>query len=251
MIYNLNVPSRWGTQTPFTNLTFDWTCPEDLKDQHPLIGGKEMPFTYGELQPEMDMINRAYIEVMMEGDSKGRVFTFPIPTYNITEDFDWDSPNVLTLFENGSGTWSLLWSGIDLGSKIGLLGSVWRGVLENFTNLYGVLLMVLSFLQGLTIALLVFVWKGREKKAAVNGLEAGGVGAAFGFLALGCPSCGVSLLAPVLTAIAGTGAVALVDVLGWFFLIFAYLLLLHALRKMGYTAYVLEAAKRYNRKKGD
>ncbi len=99
MIYNLNVPSRWGTQTPFTNLTFDWTCPEDLKDQHPLIGGKEMPFTYGELQPEMDMINRAYIEVMMEGDSKGRVFTFPIPTYNITPDFDWDSPNVLPLFE--------------------------------------------------------------------------------------------------------------------------------------------------------
>ncbi len=99
MIYNLNVPSRWGTQTPFTNLTFDWTCPQDLKDQHPLIGGEEMPFTYGELQHEMDMINRAYIEVMMKGDAKGRVFTFPIPTYNITPDFDWDSPNVLPLFE--------------------------------------------------------------------------------------------------------------------------------------------------------
>ena len=99
MIYNLNVPSRWGTQTPFTNLTFDWTCPEDLKPQHPLIGGEEMPFTYGELQHEMDMINRAYIEVMMKGDAKGRVFTFPIPTYNITPDFDWDSPNVLPLFE--------------------------------------------------------------------------------------------------------------------------------------------------------
>lgn len=99
MIYNLNVPSRWGTQTPFTNLTFDWTCPEDLKPQHPLIGGEEMPFTYGELQHEMDMINRAYIEVMMKGDAKGRVFTFPIPTYNITPDFNWDSPNVLPLFE--------------------------------------------------------------------------------------------------------------------------------------------------------
>ncbi len=99
MIYNLNVPSRWGTQTPFTNLTFDWTCPEDLKGQHPMIGGEEMPFTYGELQHEMDMINRAYIEVMMKGDAKGRVFTFPIPTYNITPDFDWDSPNVLPLFE--------------------------------------------------------------------------------------------------------------------------------------------------------
>ncbi|MCM0755613.1 ribonucleoside triphosphate reductase [Desulfovibrio aminophilus] len=99
LIYNLNVPSRWGTQTPFTNLTFDWTCPDDLKDQHPVIGGKEMPFTYGELQPEMDMINRAYIEVMTAGDAKGRVFTFPIPTYNITKDFPWDGPNVDLLFE--------------------------------------------------------------------------------------------------------------------------------------------------------
>ncbi len=99
LIYNLNVPSRWGTQTPFTNLTFDWTCPEDLKPQHPVIGGKEMPFTYGELQAEMDMINRAYITVMMQGDAKGRVFTFPIPTYNITPDFDWEGPNVRLLFE--------------------------------------------------------------------------------------------------------------------------------------------------------
>lgn len=99
LIYNLNVPSRWGTQTPFTNLTFDWTCPEDLRDQHPLIGGEPQSFTYGELQAEMDMINRAYIEVMLQGDAKGRVFTFPIPTYNITPDFDWDSPNAMLLFD--------------------------------------------------------------------------------------------------------------------------------------------------------
>ena len=99
LIYNLNVPSRWVTQTPFTNLTLDWTCPEDLKHQHPVIGGEEQPFTYGELQAEMDMINRAYIEVMMKGDAKGRVFTFPIPTYNMTPDFDWDSPNALRLFD--------------------------------------------------------------------------------------------------------------------------------------------------------
>lgn len=98
LIYNLNVPSRWGTQTPFTNLTFDWTCPEDLKDQHPIIGGEEMPFTYGDCKREMDMINRAYIEVMTKGDAKGRVFTFPIPTYNITPDFDWDSENADKLF---------------------------------------------------------------------------------------------------------------------------------------------------------
>lgn len=99
LVYNLNVPSRWGTQTPFTNLTFDWVCPEDLREQIPVIGGEEMPFTYGELQPEMDMINRAYIEVMTEGDAKGRVFTFPIPTYNITPDFPWDSDNAIRLFD--------------------------------------------------------------------------------------------------------------------------------------------------------
>ncbi|MBP8054175.1 MAG: ribonucleoside triphosphate reductase, partial [Burkholderiaceae bacterium] len=99
LIYNLNVPSRWGTQTPFTNLTFDWTCPEDLCEQVPVIGGVEMPFCYGELQAEMDMINRAYIDVMTTGDAKGRVFTFPIPTYNITKDFPWESANAALLFD--------------------------------------------------------------------------------------------------------------------------------------------------------
>ena len=98
-IYNLNVPSRWGTQTPFTNLTFDWVCPEDLKNQVPVIAGEEMDFCYGDLQAEMDMINRAYIEVMTEGDAKGRLFTFPIPTYNITPDFPWESENADRLFE--------------------------------------------------------------------------------------------------------------------------------------------------------
>ncbi|ABD89057.1 Ribonucleoside-triphosphate reductase, anaerobic [Rhodopseudomonas palustris BisB18] len=99
LVYNLNVPSRWGTQTPFTNLTFDWTCPEDLRDQTPVIGGEDMPFVYGDLQPEMDMINRAYMEVMTKGDAKGRVFTFPIPTYNITPEFSWDTDNAERLFE--------------------------------------------------------------------------------------------------------------------------------------------------------
>ncbi len=98
LIYNLNVPSRWGTQTPFTNLTFDWVCPEDLREQVPIIGGEEMPFHYGELQAEMEMINRAYIEVMTAGDARGRVFTFPIPTYNITPDFPWESENAERLF---------------------------------------------------------------------------------------------------------------------------------------------------------
>ena len=99
LIYNLNVPSRWGTQTPFTNLTFDWVCPEDLRGQIPVVAGEEMPFTYGDLAAEMEMINRAYIEVMMAGDAKGRVFTFPIPTYNMTADFEWDTPMADLLFE--------------------------------------------------------------------------------------------------------------------------------------------------------
>lgn len=98
LIYNLNVPSRWGTQTPFTNLTFDWVCPDDLRDNYPVIGDDVMEFTYGDLQVEMDMINRAYMEVMSEGDVNGRVFTFPIPTYNITPDFPWESENADRLF---------------------------------------------------------------------------------------------------------------------------------------------------------
>jgi len=98
LIYNLNVPSRWGTQTPFTNLTFDWTCPEDLAEDVPLVGGEPVDFTYGDLQVEMDLINRAYMEVMTEGDASGRVFTFPIPTYNITKDFPWESDNATRLF---------------------------------------------------------------------------------------------------------------------------------------------------------
>ena len=88
-----------GTQTPFTNLTFDWNPPADLKDKHPIIGGVMQDFTYGDLQAEMDMINRAFLEVMSEGDAKGRPFTFPIPTYNITNEFPWDSPNTEYLFE--------------------------------------------------------------------------------------------------------------------------------------------------------
>jgi ribonucleoside-triphosphate reductase (formate) len=98
LVHNLNVPSRWGTQTPFTNLTFDLTCPDDLREQVPVIGGVEADFSYADLQAEMDMINRAYLEVVMAGDARGRVFTFPIPTYNITPDFPWYSENAERLF---------------------------------------------------------------------------------------------------------------------------------------------------------
>ena len=99
LIYNLNVPSRWGSQTPFTNFTFDWVCPEDMRDKHPMIAGVEQDFTYGDLTEEMHMINKAYISVMMKGDIKGRPFTFPIPTYNMTPDFPWEDENTELLFE--------------------------------------------------------------------------------------------------------------------------------------------------------
>ncbi len=98
-VYNLNVPSRWGTQTPFTNITLDWSCPEDLREQEPMLGGDPAGFTYGELEEEMALINRAFLEVMIAGDWRGRVFTFPIPTYNITREFDWEHPNTTLLFE--------------------------------------------------------------------------------------------------------------------------------------------------------
>ncbi|MDL5353111.1 ribonucleoside triphosphate reductase [Microbacterium sp. zg-YB36] len=97
-VFNLNVPSRWGTQTPFTNLTFDWTVPDDLAEQRPLIGGEVCDFSYGELTVEMALINQAFIDVLAEGDEDGRAFTFPIPTYNITKDFQWEDPAVDALF---------------------------------------------------------------------------------------------------------------------------------------------------------
>ncbi len=93
-IFNINIPTRVGFQTPFTNITMDLYVPSILKDQPVIVGGLDQEETYAQFQPEMDMVNRAFAEVMMEGDAKGRVFTFPIPTYNITKDFDWDNPNL-------------------------------------------------------------------------------------------------------------------------------------------------------------
>ncbi|MFP4033452.1 MAG: ribonucleoside triphosphate reductase [Desulfococcaceae bacterium] len=93
-VFNINIPTRVGFQTPFTNITMDLYVPAVLKDQSVIIGGKEQPETYADFQAEMDVLNRAFAEIMMAGDAKGRVFTFPIPTYNITEDFDWDNPNL-------------------------------------------------------------------------------------------------------------------------------------------------------------
>ena len=99
-IYGVNTPSRWGTQAPFSNITLDWTVPNDLKNLPAIVGGKEMDFTYGDCQKEMDMVNKAFIEIMIEGDANGRGFQYPIPTYSITRNFDWsETENNKLLFE--------------------------------------------------------------------------------------------------------------------------------------------------------
>ena len=99
-VYGVNTPSRWGTQAPFSNITLDWTVPRDLADQKAIVGGKEMAFTYGDCKKEMDMVNKAFIEIMIEGDANGRGFQYPIPTYSITKDFDWsETENNKLLFE--------------------------------------------------------------------------------------------------------------------------------------------------------
>ena len=99
-IYGVNTPSRWGTQAPFSNVTLDWTVPKDLAELNCIVGGREMPFKYKDCQREMDIINKAFIEIMIEGDANGRGFQYPIPTYSITRDFDWsDTENNRLLFE--------------------------------------------------------------------------------------------------------------------------------------------------------
>ena len=98
-IFGVNTPSRWGTQAPFSNITLDWVCPEDMREKKVVIGGKEYDFTYGDCQSEMDRLNSIYIDILLEGDANGRGFQYPIPTYNITKDFDWEHPNCKKLFE--------------------------------------------------------------------------------------------------------------------------------------------------------
>lgn len=99
-VYGVNTPSRWGTQAPFSNITLDWTVPHDLENLQAIVGGKEMDFTYGDCKKEMDMVNKAFIEIMIEGDANGRGFQYPIPTYSITKDFDWsENENNKLLFE--------------------------------------------------------------------------------------------------------------------------------------------------------
>ncbi|MBQ9495685.1 MAG: ribonucleoside triphosphate reductase [Treponema sp.] len=101
-LFGVNTPSRWGSQAPFTNITLDWMCPEDLKNRKAIVGGKEQDFTYGDCQEEMDIINKQFILLMLEGDANGRGFGYPIPTYNITKNFNWNNENAELLFKMAS-----------------------------------------------------------------------------------------------------------------------------------------------------
>jgi len=153
---------------------------------------------------------------------------------------------IFALFQNGTATWHLLWSSISLGDKAGLLLDVTGRILQNFLDLWGLVLILLAALQGLTLSLLIFGWRMRmSARATAAGLEAGGVGAALGFLALGCPTCGTSLFIPFLSAMLGSTVATIAETLGWVLTSVAAILLLYAARKLGYTAFIEITARRH------
>ena len=156
---------------------------------------------------------------------------------------------ILSFFKDGNGNWLLLCSGLPFSSKMEVLGRVFLKIFDNFTNLYGILIILMSVLQALTIMLLIFTWRNRDKDNAIDGASTGGIGAIFGFVALGCPTCGISILAPLLTAIAGTGAMAAADGISKALIILAFILLIYTVIKLGYVSYVTISAKKYKEKK--
>ena len=156
---------------------------------------------------------------------------------------------LLSFFKDGTGNWLLLCSGLPLGAKIEVLGRVALKILDNFADFYGILIILMSVLQALTIMLLVFTWRNREKDSAIDGASTGGIGAIFGFVALGCPTCGISILAPIFTAIAGAGAIAVAESVSRVLIILAFVLLIYTVIKLGYVSFVTIGAKKYKEKK--
>lgn len=152
----------------------------------------------------------------------------------------------LTFFRDGSSNWQLIWSGLAFDRKIAVLGRIFPAMLENFQSFYGVTILLLSLLQGIIVAQLVFAWRHREKNQKLaEGVETGGIGAILGFVALGCPSCGIGLLTPLLTAIAGASAVALADTISQIFSILAFVLLFFAIIRLGYINYTIIGSNKY------
>jgi hypothetical protein len=151
----------------------------------------------------------------------------------------------LTFFRDGSSNWQLIWSGLGLDRKLEVLGRVFPAMLDNFSSFYGVTIILLSLLQSVIVAQIIFAWRHREKEQSLNSASTGGVGAILGFVALGCPSCGIGLLTPLLTAIAGASAVALADIIGQIFSILAFALLLFSIIRLGYINYIIISSKNY------
>ncbi len=151
---------------------------------------------------------------------------------------------ILSFFKDGDGNWQLLWSGLAFDRKITVLGQVCVSMLGNFVSRYGLSIVLISLLQALVIILLVFAWRHRQKDATIDGASTGGIGAIFGFIALGCPSCGVGLLTPILTTLAGAGAMAMAETISGIFTVLAFALLFYTIIKLGYVNYVtISAAK--------
>lgn len=151
----------------------------------------------------------------------------------------------LTFFRDGSSNWQLIWSGLGFDRKLEVLGRIFPAILENFCSFYGITIILLSLLQAIIIMHLVFAWRHRARESVLDGASTGGIGAILGFIALGCPSCGIGLLTPLLSAIAGGAAVALAEGLGYVFTALAFILLVYSFVKLGYTNYVtILAAKR-------
>lgn len=156
---------------------------------------------------------------------------------------------LLTFFRDGSGNWQLLWSGLPFERKLEALGRVFLGIGDNFSSFYGISIILMSLLQALVIMLLVFAWRHREKNAALDNASTGGIAAILGFIALGCPSCGVGLLAPILSAIAGGAAMALAEGISCFFTIVAFLLLIFTVVRLGYIDFVIISSNNVKEKK--
>jgi len=153
---------------------------------------------------------------------------------------------ILSFWQNGGGNWQLICSGLPLGDKLGVLGRVFLGIGANFTSLWGISIILLAVLQGIVVTQLIFTWRHREKNATLDGASTGGIGAILGFIALGCPSCGVGLLTPLLSAVAGAGALAMAETIGRIFTILAFGLLIFTVLRLGYIDFVLASAN--NRK---
>ena len=149
---------------------------------------------------------------------------------------------ILNFWRDGNGNWQLLCSGLPLGDKLGVLGRVFGTILEDFRSLWGISIILLAALQGIVITQLVFTWRHREKNAAIDGASTGGIGAILGFIALGCPSCGVGLLTPLLSAVAGASALAMAETIGKIFTILAFVLLVFTVLRLGYIDFVLASA---------